>query len=109
MICGASVSCENKVTYKVPAPEDVMMYQVNPRVFAPDHSFNAAALQLDSIKSLGANVVWLMPIYEVGKEKSVNSPYCIKDYKALNPEFGNMQEFNSFVDECHKRGMSVIM
>lgn len=109
MICGASVSCENKVTYKVPAPEDVMMYQVNPRVFAPDHSFNAAALQLDSIKSLGANVVWLMPIYEVGKEKSVNSPYCIKDYKALNPEFGNMQEFNSFVDECHKRGMSVII
>ena len=109
MICGASVSCENKVTYKVPAPEDVMMYQVNPRVFAPDHSFNAAALQLDSIKSLGANVVWLMPIYEVGKENSVNSPYCIKDYKALNPEFGNMQEFNSFVDECHKRGMSVII
>ena len=74
LFCGALVSCENKVTYKVPAPEDVMMYQVNPRVFAPDHSFNAAALQLDSIKSLGANVVWLMPIYEVGKENSVNSP-----------------------------------
>lgn len=98
-----------KATYTVPAPEDVMMYQVNPRVFAAESSFNAVAQQLDSIRALGANVVWFMPVYEVGQERSVNSPYCIRDYKALNPEFGTMEEFSSLVAQCHERGMSVIL
>ena len=98
-----------KPTYTVPAPEDVMMYQVNPRVFAPASSFNAVAQQLDSIRALGANVVWFMPVYEVGRERSVNSPYCIRDYKALNPEFGTLEEFSSLVAQCHEKGMSVIL
>lgn len=98
-----------KPTYTVPAPEDVMMYQVNPRVFAAESSFNAVAQQLDSIHALGANVVWFMPVYEVGQERSVNSPYCIQDYKALNPEFGTLEEFSSLVAQCHERGMSVIL
>ena len=102
-----AISCCRTPEYTVPAPKDVMMYQVNPRVFAESSSFNAVALQLDSIRQIGANVVWFMPIYEVGKVNSVNSPYCIKDYKALNPEFGTMQEFANVVDECHKRGMAV--
>ena len=98
-----------KATYTVPAPEDVMMYQVNPRVFAAESSFNAVAQQLDSIRALGANVVWFMPVYEVGQERSVNSPYCIRDYKALNPEFGTLEEFSSLVAQCHEKGMSVIL
>lgn len=60
------------------APEDVVMYQVNPRVFAPNSSFNAVGEYLDSICRLGVNVVWFMPINEVGRESSVNSPYCVR-------------------------------
>lgn len=101
--------CNNAPEYTVPEPEDVMMYQVNPRVFAAESSFNAVAAQLDSIRRLGANVVWFMPVYEVGKEKSVNSPYCIKDYKALNPEFGTMDEFRKTIELCHRKGMAVIV
>ncbi len=96
-------------TYTLPAPEDVVMYQVNPRVFAPNASFNAVGSYLDSIRRMGVNVVWFMPINEVGKEKSVNSPYCVKDYKGVNPEFGTMQEFKQLVGQCHEKGMSVIM
>lgn len=99
----------NQASYELPAPEDVMMYQVNPRVFAPSSSFNAVGAYLDSVQQLGVNVVWFMPINEVGKEKSVNSPYCVKDYKALNPEFGTMDEFRRLIDQCHRRGMSVII
>lgn len=97
------------VSHTVPAPEDVMMYQINPRVFAPQSSFNAVARQLDSIRALGANVVWFMPVYEVGRERSVNSPYCIRNYKALNPEFGTMEEFKRLVSRCHEKGLSVIL
>ena len=95
--------------YEVPAPEDVMMYQVNPRVFAPEKSFNAVAQHLDSIKALGTNVVWFMPIYPVGQIKTVNSPYCISDYKGVNPEFGTLEEFKNVVSLCHEKGMSVIV
>lgn len=105
--CSGECTCESG--YEVPAPEDVMMYQVNPRVFAPEKSFNAVAQHLDSIKALGTNVVWFMPIYPVGQIKTVNSPYCISDYKGVNPEFGTLEEFKNVVDLCHQKGMSVIV
>lgn len=108
--CGSRPSVPaTESTYTLPAPEDVVMYQVNPRVFASSASFNAVADRLDSIRGLGVNVVWFMPINEVGKEKSVNSPYCVKDYRALNPEFGTMDEFRNVVAQCHDRGMAVLI
>ena len=105
--CSSECTCEGG--YEVPAPEDVVMYQVNPRVFAPEKSFNAVAQHLDSIKALGTNVVWFMPIYPVGQIKTVNSPYCISDYKGVNPEFGTLDEFRNVVSLCHQKGMSVIV
>ena len=99
----------NNNRYEVPAPEDVVMYQVNPRVFAAGNSFNAVAQHIDSIKALGTNVVWFMPIYPVGQINSVNSPYCISDYKGVNPEFGTLEEFKNVVSLCHNSGMSVIV
>lgn len=107
--CGAKQQLHTASTYTLPAPEDVVMYQVNPRVFAPNASFNAVGEYLDSIQQLGVNVVWFMPINEVGKENSVNSPYCVKDYKGVNPEFGTMDEFKQVISRCHEKGMSVIM
>lgn len=107
--CGSKQQLDNRRTYTLPAPQDVVMYQVNPRVFAPRASFNAVGNYLDSIRQLGANVVWFMPVHEVGKEKSVNSPYCVKDYKSVNPEFGTMEEFRRLVGQCHEKGMGVII
>lgn len=95
--------------HELPAVQDVVMYQINPRVFAPQNSFRAIERRLDSIRALGVNVVWFMPLNEVGQEKSVNSPYCVKDYKAVNPEFGTLDEFRSLVSACHTRGMHVII
>ena len=86
--CGTPVGKQDKTAdggRQLPLPEDVVMYQVNPRVFAPRQSFNAVAGYVDSIQALGANVVWFMPLNEVGQEKSDNSPYCVKNYKSLNP------------------------
>ena len=94
---------------QIPEPSDVVMYQVNPRNFAPEDSFNAFATHLDSVKTLGANVLWFMPIYEIGALKSVNSPYSIKDYRSVNPEFGTLEDFKNLVSESHKRGVIVII
>ena len=95
--------------FEMPAVEDVAMYQVNPRVFAPEKSLNAVAARIDSIKDLGVNVVWVMPIYPIGKIKSKNSPYSISDYKAIAPEFGTIEDFKNLAKVCHEHGMGIIL
>lgn len=107
----SAVSCCHTVSgYTVPEPCDVVMYQVNPRVFSPDNSFLAVASHVDSIKALGANVVWFMPVCEIGRDgKSKNSPYCVKDYTDVNPEYGSMDDFKAVIAKCHEKGMCVIM
>jgi glycosidase len=93
-----------------PATEDVVMYEVNLRAFSPAN-FAGVESRLDSIKALGVNVLWLMPITPVGEERSVGqlgSPYAVKDYKAVNPEFGTLADFRSLVDAAHSRGMAVV-
>ena len=113
LVLSAAAACRSKAEpqpeYTVPLPEQVVMYQVNPRVFADTLSLLAVIPQLDSIKSLGTNVVWIMPVYPIGKVKSKNSPYSIADYMAVNPEFGNLDDFKLLVRECHARGMAFIM
>ncbi|WP_165021561.1 alpha-amylase family glycosyl hydrolase [Dysgonomonas sp. ZJ279] len=105
------LSCarQGQKTYTLPQLDDVVIYQVNPRVFAEKESFNAIGLYLDSIKQLGANIIWFMPIHEIGKEKSVNSPYCVKDYKSVNSEFGTMEDFKKLITQCHDKEIGVII
>lgn len=105
---GGSRSAD-KVSYNLPAVDDIVMYQVNPRVFAPEKSLVAVTNRLDSIKALGVNVIWVMPIYPIGEEKSKNSPYSIRDYKAIAPEFGTIDDFQALVDSCHAKGMGIIL
>ena len=64
-----------KKGYILPDPHDVIMYEVNPLVFAQEGAFNVIANRLDSIRALNVNVMWFMPIYEQGVEKANNSPY----------------------------------
>ena len=94
---------------EMPAVKDVAMYQVNPRVFAPEKSLRAVADRIDSIKDLGVNVMWVMPIYPIGIEKGKNSPYCIQDYKAIAPEFGTLNDFKYLARTCHEHGMAIIL
>lgn len=93
----------------VPDRRDVTLYQVNMRVFSKDGNFKGVAERLDSIKALGINVIYLMPIYPVGKVKSVNSPYCIQDYKSVNPEFGTLDDLRTLVAGAHSRNMAVLL
>ena len=93
---------------QVPDPEDAVIYQVNFRSFSPEGKFAGVQARLDSIKSLGVNVLYLLPIYPVGLVKTVNSPYCVRDYKAVNSEFGTLDELRSLVAEAHKRNMAVL-
>lgn len=71
-------------------------------------TFRAAISDLPRIASLGADYVWLMPIHpigELGRKGSLGSPYAIRDYRAVNPEYGTIDDFLALVEAIHANGM----
>lgn len=93
----------------VPETVDLRMYEVNLRAFSTQGNLAGVTGRMDKIKDLGINAVWLMPIYPIGQINSVNSPYCVKDYKAVNTEFGSLANLRALVDAAHARGMIVML
>jgi glycosidase len=93
----------------VPDRQDATIYEVNIRAFSTQGGLQGVTARLDSIHALGVNVIYLMPTYPVGSLNGVNSPYCVKDYKSVNPEFGNLDDLRNLVENAHTKDMSVIM
>ena len=93
----------------LPEIDDIIMYEVNERAFSTSGNLQGVINRLDSIKALGVNVIWLMPIHPIGTINSVNSPYCVKNYFEVNPEFGTLADLRKLVEEAHNRNMAVII
>lgn len=92
--------------------KDAILYQINTRQFTQDGTFKAAEAQLPRLKDLGVDILWLMPIHpigEVNRKGTLGSPYSVKDYFGVNPEFGTEDDFRSFVDAAHEQGFHVIL
>lgn len=88
------------------------IYEVNIRQYTPEGTFSAFQKHLPELKKLGVDILWLMPINPIGvqnRKGSLGSYYSIQDYKAVNPEFGTMEDFRKLVSEIHKLGMHVII
>jgi glycosidase len=91
---------------------NLVLYEENIRAEGKKPSFKAVTARLGSIKALGTNVLWLMPVTPVGKIKSaggLGSPYAFADFNAVNPEFGTADELKKLIGEAHRRKMAVII
>jgi glycosidase len=93
----------------IPLTNELVVYEINERAFSAQGTFKGILPRLDSIKALGVNVIWLMPIHPIGTTNSVNSPYCVANYYLVNPEYGNLDDLRTLVREAHKRNMAVIL
>lgn len=87
----------------------VVFYEANPKVFATSKSLNAISDRLPEIQKLGTTVLWLMPINQLGSKNAVGSPYCVRDYKAVNPSYGSNDDLKALIKKAHGMGMSVVM
>ncbi len=88
------------------------IYEVNTRQFSPEGTFGAFAGHLDRLQDMGVDILWFMPIQPIGEKNrkgSLGSYYSIRDYTAVNPEFGTFDDFKKVVEEAHARGMYVIL
>ncbi|HRW95346.1 MAG TPA: alpha-amylase family glycosyl hydrolase [Bacteroidales bacterium] len=89
-----------------------VIYEVNTRQITPEGTFNAFSAMLPELKDMGVDVLWFMPIYPIGMEGrkgTLGSYYSIRDYGAVNPEFGTLEDFRNLVDRAHELDMKVIL
>jgi alpha-amylase len=110
---------QNKVAQEVKLidghPDWIMqgnIYEVNIRQYTPEGSFKAFEKQLDRLKDMGVQTLWFMPIHPIGKvdrKGTLGSYYAVGDYKAVNPEFGTMQDWKDLVNAAHQKGFKVII
>lgn len=98
-----------------PAPDwvrDAVVYEVFPRAFSAKGDLAGVTARLDHVRDLGATVLWLMPIQPIGVEKrkgTFGSPYSIRDFEAVNPDYGTADDVRTLVREAHARGLRVIL
>ena len=109
--------------------ENAVIYEANIRQYSPEGTFNAFTKDIPTLKELGVKIIWVMPINPISKikrkakgdlftseiedpaerEKYLGSYYAVSDYKAINPEFGNLEDFKKLVHTAHENGIYVIL
>src|SRR5215813_4927515 len=91
---------------------DGVIYEIYPRAFSPAGNFDGVTAQLDRLKDLGVTILWLMPIHPIGQERkkgTIGSPYAVRDYYGINPDYGNKEDLKRLISEAHRRGLKVII
>ncbi|SFZ93240.1 Alpha amylase, catalytic domain [Flaviramulus basaltis] len=109
--------------------ENAVIYEANIRQYSPEGTFNAFAKDISVLKELGVKIIWVMPINPISeikrkatdgsftsdiddeeeRAKYLGSYYSVSDYKAINPEFGTLEDFKNLVATAHKNGIYVIV
>ncbi len=109
---GVSAPAEALARSTPPNPVPPVIYEVFVRSFTPEGTLRAATARLDSVRALGVDVVWLMPIYPVGelnRKGRLGSPYAVRDYTGVDPRLGTLADARALVDRAHALGMRVVL
>jgi len=94
-------------SYIPPAKENLIIYELLIRDFDQLHSFDAVKARLDYLQGLGINAIELMPVSEFDGNESWG--YNPSFHMALDKYYGTPTAFKQFIDECHKRGIAIIL
>ena len=109
--------------------ENAVIYEANIRQYSSEGTFKAFTKDIPKLKNLGVKIIWLMPINpisevkrkatdgsftsdikdEAERKKYLGSYYSVSDYKAINPEFGDKDDFKNLVNTAHDNGIYVIV
>jgi glycosidase len=90
----------------------LVLYEIYTRNHGPNGTFADVEADLERIRSMGVDIVWFMPIHPIGavqRKGTLGSPYSIADYRAVNPEFGSIDDFTRLIDRAHALGLKVMI
>lgn len=95
------------VKKKIPWWKKSIVYEINPRSFKDTNGdgigdLNGIISQLDYLKELGVDVLWITPHYD---SPNIDNGYDIRDYKKIMKELGTMKDFDRLMSELKKRNM----
>ena len=88
------------------------IYEVNIRQYTSQGTFKAFESHLPRLKRMGVQTLWFMPINPISKvdrKGSLGSYYAVSNYTAINPEFGNMEDWKNIVLKAHQLGFKVVI
>lgn len=88
------------------------IYEVNIRQYTPEGTFEAFRQHLPRLKKMGVDILWLMPIHPISATKrkgTLGSYYAVSDFRAINPLFGDTNDFHRLVDSVHALNMHIII
>lgn len=109
--------------------QSAVIYEANIRQYSPEGSFAEFTKDIPQLKQLGVKVIWLMPVFPISevkrkaygdlmvediedpeeRKKYLGSYYAVSDFKAINPEFGTLDDFRALVQTAHDHDMYVIL
>ncbi|MCR4911760.1 MAG: alpha-amylase [Bacilli bacterium] len=92
--------------------QNEIIYQIFPRNYSKEGTFKQITKDLERIRDLGVNIIYLMPIHEIGvknRKGTYGSPYAIKDYYSISKDLGRLTDFKKLVKETHRFGMKIIL
>jgi len=106
----ASQMTEDEIVTAPDWYKDAVIYQLHVKAFQDSNGdgigdFAGLMSRLDHVQELGATAIWLLPFYPSPLR---DDGYDIAEYKAINPSYGTMEDFDGFVAEAHRRGLKVI-
>ncbi|MBP1664072.1 MAG: alpha amylase catalytic region [Bacteroidetes bacterium] len=93
--------------FTMPSKQNMIIYEMLFRDFTVEKSIDAALTKLDYLKTLGVTAVELMPIQEFDGNESWG--YNPSHFFAIDKAYGTSEKYKKFIDECHKRGIAVIL
>lgn len=92
--------------------DDAVIYEVNLRQYTKEGNIEAFKAHLPRLKEMGVEILWFMPIHPISaveRKGTLGSYYAVADYKAVNPEYGTLDDFKKLVKECHQMGFKIIL
>ena len=95
------------LNFKRPNKNNLIIYELWVYDHTPARSIEGLMERLDYLQNLGVNAIELMPVTEF--DGNLNWGYSPNHYFALDRAYGSPEQLKTFIDECHKRGMAVIL
>ncbi len=89
-----------------------VLYSIFVRNYSEEGTFEAVRQDLDRIRAIGVDILWLMPIHPIGEKSrkgTCGSPYAAKDFRKIDPALGTVEDLRRLVEDAHQRGMKVII
>lgn len=108
----ATISEEENEVFVHDWIRDKNIYEVNIRQYTPEGTFAAFEKEIPRLKEMGVDILYLMPIHEIGKinrKGTLGSYFSIKNHKSINHHFGNKDDFSRLVKAIHEQGMYIFI